>query len=71
MEIFGFIVLVMVGIFMTMFYLVMLWDGMGQYNIGGVSNTLYWKSILIAIGFCIAKGWQFIFEVSPFYVIST
>ena len=69
MAIFGWICLMVISLWPTFFMVVVSWDGLGTYNIGGVPNPLSTK-LLIVVGWILLVGWwYFVVSLAPFTIM--
>lgn len=69
MAVIGFIFMCIVGLYLSFFTIMCMWNSWGKYNIGGVPNSLMTKlSVFIPLGLTFAV-WYYTFTNSPFSII--
>lgn len=69
MELFGWIVLLLVVGYVTLIYAFVAINGFGKYNIGGVDNPLWGKFLIILFLIPMYHLWNMLIEAAPFTVI--
>lgn len=68
MAIIGFAALCLVMLWLSLFWLIMAWNGLGQYNIGGVPNSTLQKIGILLVGAGVTYLWSLLFASAPFTV---
>jgi hypothetical protein len=70
-EILGFIATCAALLWATFAWLIMAWDTLGKYNIGGVPNSLGGKVFTLILLLALCFLWKMTFESSPFSIVTT
>ena len=66
MVIFGWLVLLLISLYVSLAYLMLCSQTLGKYNIGGVPTTVSEKLGTLALGIALMWWWSKVFAWSPF-----
>lgn len=69
MEILGWLVIVIFTAWISLIYLLVAFNCLGKYNIGGVPNKFWPKPLIISALIPLAMAWGKVWSLAPFTVI--